>query len=112
MGPLTSAGTKSEKKFKFLEKEQVAMIEGTDSYKRLLDVQDISNKMIEKLDSNLNNVLRKQEYEYLQAYNIYVKRKEKELKELIYTLHEKNSNNNIKEMRINQMEVTIDQMRK
>lgn len=77
------------------------MIEGTDSYKRLLDVQDMSNKMIERLDQNLNNVLRKQEYEYLQAYNIYVKRKEKELKELIYTLHEKNSNNNIKEMRIN-----------
>ena len=60
------------------------MIEGSDSYKRLLDVQDMSNKMIEKLDQNLNNVLRKQEYEYLQAYNIYVKRKEKELKELIH----------------------------
>jgi hypothetical protein len=76
------------------------MIEGSDSYKRLLDVQDMSNKMIEKLDQNLNNVLRKQEYEYLQAYNIYVKRKEKELKELIHTLQEKNSNNSIKEMRI------------
>lgn len=76
------------------------MIEGSDSFKRLLDVQDMSNKMIEKLDQNLNNVLRKQEYEYLQAYNIYVKRKEKELKELIHTLQEKNSNNSIKEMRI------------
>ena len=76
------------------------MIEGSDSYKRLLDVQDMSNKMIEKLDQNLNNVLRKQEYEYLQAYNIYVKRKEKELKELIHPLQEKNSNNSIKEMRI------------
>jgi len=45
-------------------------------------------------------VLRKQEYEYLQAYNIYVKRKEKELRELISALDEKNSNNNFKDMRI------------
>jgi hypothetical protein len=44
--------------------------------------------------------LRKQEYEYLQAYNIYVKRKEKELRELIAALDEKNSNNNFKDMRI------------
>jgi hypothetical protein len=56
-------------------------------------------------------VLRKQEYEYLQAYNIYVKRKEKELRELIDALNVKNSNNNIKDQRITQLEITIDQMR-
>lgn len=48
----------------------------------------------------------------MQAYNIYVKRKEKELRELIAALNEKNSNNNFKDMRISQLEVTIDQMRK
>lgn len=64
--------------------------------------------MISKLDGDLNNVLRKQEYEYLQAYNIYVKRKEKELRELIAALNEKNSNNNFKDMRISQLEITID----
>ena len=66
------------------------------------------NEVIAGLDNQLNNVLRKQEYEYLQAYNIYVKRKEKELRELIAALNEKNSNNNFKDMRINQLEVTID----
>ena len=60
----------------------------------------------------MNSVLKKQEYEYLQAYNIYVKRKEKELRELINALDEKNSNNNYKDNRIQQLEVTIDQMRK
>lgn len=64
--------------------------------------------MIKVLDNQLNQVLRKQEYEYLQAYNIYVKRKEKELRELIAALDEKNSNNNFKDMRISQLEVTID----
>jgi hypothetical protein len=57
-------------------------------------------------------VLRKQEYEYLQAYNIYVKRKENELRTLITALDEKNSNNNFKDARISQLEVTINQMRK
>jgi chemotaxis methyl-accepting protein methylase len=63
---------------------------------------------IATLDTKLNNVLRKQEYEYLQAYNIYVKRKEKELRELIDALNVKNSNNNIKDQRITQLEITID----
>lgn len=71
------------------------------------DVGDI----IGQLDQKLNKVLRKQEYEYLQAYNIYVKRKEKELRELIDALNVKNSNNNIKDQRITQLEITIDQMR-
>jgi hypothetical protein len=52
------------------------------------------------LDKNLNSVLRKQEYEYLQAYNIYVKRKEKELRELIDALNEKNQRSNFKDLRI------------
>ena len=41
-----------------------------------------------------------------------MKRKEKELVKLITALDEKNSNNNFKDMRISQLEVTIDQMRK
>ena len=66
---------------------------------------------IASLDTKLNNVLRKQEYEYLQAYNIDVKRKEKELRELIDALNVKNSNNNIKDQRITSLEITIDSMR-
>jgi chromosome segregation ATPase len=68
-------------------------------------------EVISNLDEKLKSVLRNQEYEYLQAYNIYVKRKEKELKSLISALNEKNSNNNFKDMRISQLEVTISKMR-
>jgi len=68
-------------------------------------------EVISNLDEKLKSVLRNQEYEYLQAYNIYVKRKEKELKSLVSALNEKNSNNNFKDMRISQLEVTISKMR-
>ena len=40
-----------------------------------------------------------------------MKRKEKELRELVTALNEKNSNNNFKDMRISQLEVTISKMR-
>lgn len=50
------------------------------------------NETIEGLDVKLNLVLAKQEYEYLKSYNIFVKRKEKELRELIEKLNEKNLN--------------------
>jgi hypothetical protein len=56
----------------------------------LYAIYDKFDTNINDLDKNLNSVLRKQEYEYLQAYNIYVKRKEKELRELIDALNEKN----------------------
>ena len=82
------------------------------SLNQLDEVNTKFNSIIENLDQSLNGVLRKQEYEYLQAYNIYVKRKEKELRELIGALNEKNSNNNFKDQRINQLEVLIDKMRK
>ena len=56
-------------------------------------------------------MLRRQEYEYLQAYNIYVKKKEKELRELIATLQDKNEDKNFKERRIADLELTIDKLR-
>ena len=87
-------------------------LKSTDGLTEFETQQRNFNKVIEDLDTNLNRVLRKQEYEYLQAYNIYVKRKEKELVKLITALDEKNSNNNFKDMRISQLEVTIEQMRK
>lgn len=56
-------------------------------------------------------MLRRQEYEYLQAYNIYVKKKEKELRMLITTLQDKNEDKNFKERRIADLELTIDKLR-
>ena len=43
----------------------------------------------------------------MKSYNIYVKRKEKELRELIAKLNEKNSNNTVKDEKINNLEKTI-----
>ena len=67
--------------------------------------------VIGSLDEKLNLVLAKQEYEYLKGYNIYVKRKEKELRELIEKLNQKNSNNTLKDEKINNLEKTIASIR-
>ena len=66
---------------------------------------------INNLDDKLNLVLAKQEYEYLKGYNIYVKRKESELRKLIEKLNEKNSNNTLKDEKINNLEKTIQSIR-
>ena len=63
--------------------------------------------VLQNLDNKLNRVLAKQEYEYLKGYNIYVKRKERELRDLIEKLNEKNSNNTLKDEKINNLEKTI-----
>ncbi len=47
----------------------------------------------------------------MKGYNIYVKRKEKELRELIEKLNEKNSNNTLKDEKINNLEKTIHAIR-
>ncbi len=52
----------------------------------------------------LNRVLAKQEYDYLKGYNIYVKRKEKELRELIMKLSERNNTATYKDDKIQTME--------
>lgn len=69
------------------------------------------DKVIEDLDKKLNRVLAKQEYEYLKGYNIYVKQKEKDLRELIEKLNEKNSNNTLKDEKISKLESTISAIR-
>ena len=66
---------------------------------------------IEDLDKKLNRVLAKQEYEYLKGYNIYVKQKEKDLRDLIEKLNEKNSNNTLKDEKISKLESTISAIR-
>ena len=56
--------------------------------------------------------MRKHEYEYMQAYNIYVKRKEKEMLELIDTLNSRNSNNNLLDYKIKNLESSVAKLRK
>lgn len=77
----------------------------------VMKLKDDIDGVIGNLDDKLNLVLAKQEYEYLKSYNIYVKRKEKELRELIDKLNEKNSNNTQKDEKINNLEKTIKSIR-
>lgn len=63
--------------------------------------------VITDLDLKLNNVLKRQEYDYLKGYNIYVKRKEKDLRELFDKLQEKSNNTTIKDEKIIKLEKTI-----
>lgn len=66
---------------------------------------------IGNLDEKLNILLAKQEYEYLKSYNIYVKRKEQELRDLINKLNERNANSTMKDDKINSLEKTIQSIR-
>jgi hypothetical protein len=52
---------------------------------------------IHDLDGKLNRVLKKQEHDYLKGYTMYVKQKERELRELISKLNDKNSNASLKD---------------
>jgi hypothetical protein len=45
-------------------------------------------------------MLAKQEYEYLKGYNVYIKRKEKELRSLIFKLNQRNANKSIKDEKL------------
>jgi hypothetical protein len=74
-------------------------------------INGLLESTIEDLDKKLNRVLAKQEYEYLKGYNIYVKQKEKYLRELIEKLNEKNSNNTLKDEKISKLESTISTIR-
>jgi hypothetical protein len=47
------------------------------------------NTAIDNMNHNLNTVLAKQEYDYMKCYQLYVKKKERELKELILALSER-----------------------
>lgn len=112
--PTNRKGGADQMSHQFEQLKSVANQNGilkTTGWQEVEEQHEKATAIIAGLDTSLNQVLRKQEYEYLQAYNIYVKRKEKELKNLIQALSDKNSNNNIKESRISTLEVTVDQLR-
>ena len=48
-------------------------------WEEILETREQINGQMDGLDENLNKVLKKHEYEYMQAYNIQVKKKEQEL---------------------------------
>ena len=77
---------------KYVPSEKAAkLMEQIEEYNAKLDDQ------VHNMDRKLNMVLKKQEFEYLQAYNIHVKRKEDELKELIHKMNERNTDTSQKD---------------
>ena len=86
-------------------------ITNTEGWSKLENIYGTSQEVIDTLDKKVNEALRQQEYQYLQAYNIYVKKKEKELRSLIEKLDKNNEGNNVKEKRITTLEKAIDGLR-
>lgn len=62
------------------------------------------NSQVEDMSSGMKRVLEKHEYEYLQAYNIFVKRKEQELKEFIAEMDAKTDDKKSLDLRIRKLE--------
>jgi hypothetical protein len=63
--------------------------------------------MVKDLDVKLNRVLKRQEQQYLKGYSIYVREKEKELRDLVTKLNERNTNNSVKDEIIQALKQTI-----
>ncbi len=61
------------------------------------EANDQLNDLIKDMDQKLNKVLKRQEQEYLSGYSIYVREKERELRELVTKLNERNNNNSLKD---------------
>ena len=69
-------------------------------------------EQFENLDQSMQKVLDQHEYEFMQAYNIYVKKKEKELLDMIHELENRNKNNNLLDIKIRNLESTVLKLRK
>jgi len=52
-------------------------------YEQILATRDDLNAQVSQMDRSLQGIIDSNEYDYLQAYNIFVKRKEEELKGMI-----------------------------
>eukprot|EP00347_Sterkiella_histriomuscorum_P006958 403350786 len=87
------------------------IVADSDGQYRLEKNKQELDETIKDLDIKLNRVLMKQEYDYLKGYNIYVKRKEKELRDLIQKLSDKNQTVSFKDDKLTGMEVQLNQLR-
>ena len=94
---LSSQNEESNQKHAF---DATAAIEDGEGFQMLERTKAELDDVIKDLDQKLNRVLAKQEYDYLKGYNIYVKRKEKELRDLIQKLSEKNQTSTFKDDRM------------
>lgn len=94
-----------------ISKSGLGLYKDNEKWQVVEETNDQIKEVIGDLDVKLNRVLAKQEYEYLKGYNIYVKKKEKELRQLIDTLNKKNSTSNTKDQKIIELNSTIQRIR-
>lgn len=65
------------------------------------------DNLVKDMDVKLNGVLKRQELDYLKGYSIYVREKERELRELVVKVSEKSQANQLKDEIIFQLKNTI-----
>jgi chromosome segregation ATPase len=78
----------------------------------LEELKDKFKEHIDCIDGSLTEVVRKHEKQYLEAYNMYVKRKEVELKDLINNIYARDKNANLKDEKIATLEKQLQTMSK
>lgn len=61
--------------------------------KHIQDIKKELDYMVVDMDVKLNGVLKRQEQDYLKGYSVYVREKERELRDLILKINEKNQTN-------------------
>lgn len=94
-----------------LPKPVSTLLDDNEMWQKVKETNGDIQGVISDLDVKLNRVLAKQEYEYLKGYNIYVKKKEKELRQLIDKLNQKNTTSNTKDKKINDLNTTISKIK-
>ena len=80
-------------------------------WKEILQTRELINDQMDGLDENLNKVLKKHEYEYMQAYNIQVKKKEHELLKAMEDLASE-QNAELKDIKIQKLEASVSKLRR
>ena len=76
----------------------------------IYSINDELDDAITGLDRQLDQKLKKQEHDYLKGYSMYVKQKEKDLREIIAKLNKNNEGNSKKENEIYCLKNTIKRM--
>lgn len=69
-------------------------------WEQIMHYKELLKQQVEHMDKSLNVVLKKHEFEYMQAYNIHVNRKEGELRQLIKQMNDRTTDAQAKDKKI------------
>lgn len=76
------------------EKKRVVTQEKLEQGKQEIELVVVQlDNLVKDMDVKLNGVLKRQELDYLKGYSIYVREKERELRELVVKVSEKSQTN-------------------